>query len=188
MTQGLIAIDEEAKLYLTQWGHGHDQRFADLFRKAWQRLPATTRSLLTRYWEHQGHAHGLVCGDSHPAGPYRSSPRIELVSGWQDRDVIVPSEDPNWGPGSAGEVFACGYLLRFRASCIDWMSPESVQDVVALQLAHCWQYADSILNGVRRWWDPATLETEAVAVAKSWGFNPESAGQVFTLDKRAMAW
>jgi len=187
MIHPLIPITEEAKLHLTQWGHGDDQRFAELFRKAWERVPAPTRSLLTRYWEHRGYAHALVCGENHPAGPFASSPRIELVSGWKDRDTIVLPEVKDWRPAPAGEVFACGYLLRFGAPCLDWMSPEDVQDVVALQLAHCWQFADSILHQIHRWWDPASLQTEAAEVLASWGFNPKTAAQWSVQGNRAVA-
>lgn len=172
-----IPIAEEAKLYLTPWGHGNDLRFANLFREAWNRVPSTNRFFLTRYWEHRGYSHGLVCGESH------SSPRIELVSGWRDRDNI----DMKWNQAIAGEIFACGYLMRFCAPLIDVMPPDIVQDVVGHQLAHCWQYADSVVQNTFRWWDLANLETEAAQVMRSWGFNPGSLAQWFAQGERAVA-
>lgn len=179
MTDRLIAIAETAKLFLTQWGHGDDYRFADLFQQAWNRIPSTRRFSLTMYWGHQGYAHGLVCGTSHPGGPYSTSPRIELISGWTDRDAIIPPDDRRWNQGPAGEVFACGYLLRFCAPCVDLMPPDVVQDVIAQALARCWQYADSVVHGTRRRWDPAHLDQEADEMIRGWGFNPESAARWF---------
>ncbi len=188
MTHQLICIAEEARLYLTRWGHGDDHRFATLFQKAWKWVPSAKRSLLTQYWSHLGYAHSLVCGESHPAGPGASSPRIELVSGWKDRDTIVPAAQGRFGSQTfAGEVFACGYLLRFRAWCIDLMPPEVVQDVVVQQLAHCWLYADSVLHRARRCWELTRLEKEAAEVMRSWGGNPELAARWFAQADRAVA-
>jgi hypothetical protein len=178
---------EEANLYLTRWGHGDDHRFAALFQKAWHRVPAAERTLLTQYWGHQGYAHGQVCGKTHPAGPGSSSPRIELVAGWKDRDSIILPSDWDQCEAAAGEVFACGYLMRFCALCIDLMPPDVVQDVIGQQLAQCWQFADSVLNGKLRWWDQGGLAPEAAAIMVSWGFNPAAAAGWFAHDNRAVA-
>lgn len=174
MIDRLVPIAEKAKMYLIPWRHGNDYRFAHLFQKAWNRIPPTRRFLLTLYWGHQGYAHSLVCGESHPAGAYSSSPRIELVSRWTDRDTILSPDDRSCDQGPVAEVFACGYLLRFCAPCIDSMAPDVVQDVVAHALARCWQYADSVLHRTRRKWDPINLEAEAQEIMREWGFTPEN--------------
>ena len=46
----MIAISKKANLWLTPCGDGNDKRFARIFKKTWQQIPAEPRRTMRLHW------------------------------------------------------------------------------------------------------------------------------------------
>jgi hypothetical protein len=136
------------RVYL--WAPDRDgERFAELFQRAWKRIPLWGRRRILKHWKHGDH--GTVHRQLVP-----DSPRIELVSGWIGRDDAM------------GLVKYNGHLVRFSSDIVHLMPDAHVQELIAHELAHVYQGAFCPLVEYAR--DEA--EDSANDIMRRWTFDP----------------
>src|SRR5262249_46543884 len=105
------------------------------------------------------------------------SPRVELLHGWiggMAYDVLPPEvADPY--PDCPACCFANGYVLRFKAPLVDQMPATVVQDLIAHELAHVFQYAHGYTERFGEAEPPeGNVEEDADELMESWGFDVDS--------------
>lgn len=126
-------------------GDGH--RFAELFRRAWLRIPLGARRRMLAYWRGFGW----------------QVPSIAMLDYWSG---IKKSR-------AVATCFAPGHSLHFLAPVVDVMPAELAEDLVAHELRHVYRFAVGYeqLFGTSR---PTEFDLEfdaMIVLRKEWGFD-----------------
>jgi len=171
-----IAISREDSLYLDEFGHGDDAKFAGIFRDVWLTIPVEDRKRMTGHW---------------------AAPHMPILP---CRGVVIRLE--NLPSMRTRKVFAsCGALGAesvFYAPVVDRMPRKHVAALIAHELAHVLQASNGQLTPPERpdrmddqfiaklaaligesfketerklCYQSSPVEREADAIAKRWGFN-----------------
>ncbi len=126
----LLEIDSRCGLFVAPLRYGDDERFAVLFREAWQLIPAEHRSMINDLWQ----AHRVSSDSRSDLTPV---PRIALL----------PRDSPGFEQGPSAHAVAQSRLLfteiDFAAELVDRMPPKLVRTVVAHELAHAYLHIQS---------------------------------------------
>ena len=118
------------------------ERLATLFHDVWHKLPEIDRKRMIEYWngrEQQG-----ILAD----------PVVAVTNKMVDNKAL-------------GATNMFGFMLRFWKTFVDKGFEAKVQDVIAHELAHVFDYAT---NGK----DSDASEEFADDTMRRWGFNPDS--------------
>lgn len=149
-----LPIDPAAGLYLAVLSQGAAARFANLFRKAWRRIPASDRQLLLRHWHGDHEARRI------------GRPAIQYADHWPDR-YHGEIASTSWGGGR----------LKFLSVVVDCLPEASVCDLIAHELAHAYLVATNKSPPPdRKPRRESPAEQRADGLARSWGFDPDSIG------------
>ena len=147
-------------------------RFVALFQLAWTRIPLYARRAVLKYWR-EGLGPAIPC-------PPPDSPNIVLtdvpIRLTKTRGAMNSIDPELWA-----KVSCNGHEMTFWSPVINHMPDHLVQDLVAHELAHVFQFArdDSVRRrgmgggGIRycTWQSPIVIEVEANEIAEDWGFN-----------------
>jgi len=136
-------------VYLRAYASG-GARFAHLFRETWDRLPLNARRAILKLWK---------SNDVRSTGVLLS-PDIEYASDWSGKE-----------PGDVGYVRCGGHIIRFASRRVEKMPDDVVQDLIAHELAHVYQWASGEDMHVL---DSFDIEYFADEIMDYWGFDPES--------------
>lgn len=160
-----IAIQASSRLYLTARTKGENEMyFVDRFRDTWRRIPLGVRRSLRAYWR--------------PCCYFgRHSPSIKLV-----RNLKCEHSATGESVGVYGLMENSGHGLRFSLPHIREMPAHCACDLIAHELAHCFQRATGTAEAIAyfsmgdanaRY---AISEFDADRTTEEWGFNPRSIG------------
>ena len=178
-----LVIQRSAGLFLLQRGFGNDERFRQLFRTAWRRIPFAYRRLMVKHWR---------CDDDPDSG-IAWSPNIQLLVEWGDAEGwgAQRKDGKIWCMQQRTDEYAImstrGHRLFFYAPSIDAMPDSIVQDIIAHELAHVCQAAEGderVPVEELRLLDPR--EMDANKIIADWDFDPDSV-DVWEDERRAAA-
>jgi hypothetical protein len=139
----VVRLVPRKPLYLLCFGARAEQCLVRPFRDTWQHIPTAPRRRMLDYW------HGAVPWRGLPA------PRIAVWPDWPGRKNV------------AGECGCLGHELRFWEAVVETYTPSDLTLAIAHELAHVYQYASGREPGQR---SKSSVEKEAWAIARSWGF------------------
>jgi len=145
---GLLRLLPRHKIAATAHVEG-GERFVDLFRRTWARIPLGFRRTMLRHWRESdlGLKQGILM-----------SPLIELASGWSGRER-----------GTIGFCGGGGHKILFWAKRFNAMPDALAQDLIAHELAHVWQWTQAPEDFAAD--DGYDLETWADELMELWGFD-----------------
>lgn len=136
-------------------------KFVRLFRETWQRIPLGDRRLMRKHWRTP--IDGVVMADS---------PEIYVEGWWPERD-----------PGDLGRCGQRGHALSFWTPVIRMWPDENIRELIAHELAHVVQNADSdkplVSTHEHRIFDD--VESDADNIMDMWGFDPYAIDDLPTL-------
>jgi hypothetical protein len=102
---------------------GEGERFADLFRQTWRRLPLFVRRRSLKHWRGGIYPYQMV------------SPLIEVLPGWSRRETGRGLRG-TWGFASYQ-----GHKLQFWSKIVAAFPDALVMDLIAHEMAHVFQWA-----------------------------------------------
>lgn len=137
-----IEIDARCGLFLPDTGPGDRQRFAAIFRAAWQQIPAEDRETICRSW-----AKGIVTQGF--------SPVVDFLLGYY----------------LAGECREFGHTIYFNADVATAMPDQILSHLVGHEPAHVWHYANPASSTNKDPRNGNAKEDEADDPADRWGFS-----------------
>lgn len=180
--EDFLAINRRSNLFLAKDGHGDEARFASLFARTWRRLPSEARESMLAHWRKDCKQRRGFCWMS---GTRLISPCIRLAYGWISdewivRPIIVDSTMARnrsirrqMNP-ALGMVTGGGYQILFRAPAVDQMPEAMVQDLVAHELSHCYQFATGKMENFESRFE---CEQDTDDLMEEWGFDNTSREQ-----------
>lgn len=117
-----IPLIRRRSLYVAAVGKVCTERFVQVFRSTWRRLPAVDKRTILAHWR------------SAPLPP-GYCPRIELLTDWSNRYHNEPE-------GALAQCTARGRNLYFWSPAVERLPAELGQTLIAHELMHVWLWAE----------------------------------------------
>lgn len=139
-----ITISSKWKLQLTFHPGADGERFAELFRRVWEKIPKDHRACMRRRWKHDGQPHISI--QTFPLRNFDGGGPFPIACYWPHTEEF-----------------------RFRSTWVDQMPDRVLENLVAHELAHCLIIARRSDGPVKL--IAGADEEEAAEVMDEWEFS-----------------